>query len=145
MPRGRWMIGVLVELAGLGLIAGGVTQAVAATHRHVATAAELWVYDGRLTRGVLLVAGGVFMCMASGQIRRAAPCWRRLSRLGRVLFVGGYLLAATGLAVITQHASVRSFYVGFGLQVIGAVAVGIGGNTARPDLDPPSPHGCSGH
>jgi hypothetical protein len=143
VAKGRRLVGALMMLAGLGMVAGGITGA--AGHEHVATVAELEVYDTRLTKGVLLIAGGVFACVAGGQVFRAARHPGRLSRLGRVLLVGGYLLVAVGLAVAAKYTSVGGFSVGFGLQVVGAVAVGIGGSAARPDPGPPSSHGPSGH
>jgi hypothetical protein len=91
----------------------------------------LEMYSERLTKGVLLVTGGVFACMVGGHVCRAT--WRRGSstRLGHVLLVGGCLLVAAGLAVFTRHTSIAGFYVGFGIQVAGAVAVGVGGSGSR--------------
>lgn len=146
MARGLRLVGMLMVFAGLGLVAGGVVRAVAAAQGHVGTAADLEVYDARLTQGVLLAAGGVFACAAGGQVFRVVRRQGRLGRLGRVLLVGGYLLVAAGLAVLTRYDSVDGFYVGFGLQVAGAVAAGIGGSAARPDdPGPPLSHGPSGH
>jgi hypothetical protein len=137
---------MLMVFAGLGLVAGGVTRAVAAAQEHVGTVAGLEAYDARLTQGVLLAAGGVFACAAGGQVCRVARRPWRLGRAGRVLLGGGYLLVAVGLAVLTRYDSVGGFYVGFGLQVAGAVAAGVGGSAARPDdPGPPSSHGPSGH
>jgi hypothetical protein len=139
------VVGVLMVLAGMGLVAGGITHVAVPAHEDAVTAAEVEAYDARMTRGVLLIAGGVFACAGGGQVFRAARRRERLSRLGRVLLVGGYLLVAAGLAVVTRYDSVGGFYAGFGLQVVGAVAVGVGGSAVRPDPGPPSPHGPSGH
>jgi hypothetical protein len=145
VARGLRLVGALLVLAGLGMVAGGITRAAAAAHEDVATVAELDVYDARLTQGVLLAAGGVFACAAGGQVLRVARRPGRLSRLGRVLLVGGYLLVAAGLVVATHYDSVGGFYAGFGLQVAGAVAAGVGGSAARPGPGPPPSHGPSGH
>jgi hypothetical protein len=133
-------------LAGLGLAAGGITGLVVTGHEQVATAAELEKYDARLMKDILLLVGGVLACTAGGQVCRASRAGGgRLSRLGRVLLVGGYLSVAAGLAVFTRYESVGGFYVGFSLQVVGAVAVGVGGSALRRERGPRSSHKPSGH
>ncbi len=139
MARFLWALGLSMVLGGLGTVAYGVLCVVVAAHERVDTAAELEIHGARLTKGVLLVAGGVFACMVGGYVCRAA--WHqggsnRLDYLDYVLLVGGYLLVAAGLAVCTRHTSIAGFYVGFGIQVVGAVAVGIGGSRAQDDRCP---------
>ena len=132
-------------LAGLGLVAGGIAGLVVTGHQQVATAAEFEAYDARLTKNVLLVVGGVLACGAGGQAWRAARRSGSPSRLGCVLLVAGYLLVAAGLAVLTRYDSVGGFSVGFGLQVVGAVAVGVGGSAGRREGGTPPSHEPSGH
>ena len=56
-------------LGGLGTVAYGVLCVAVAAYERIDTAAELEIYSARLTKGVLLVAGGVFACMADGQCK----------------------------------------------------------------------------
>jgi hypothetical protein len=139
------VLSVLMVLGATGLVVGSVADLVATTHEHVATAAELENYDARLTRDLLLLASGVLAGAAGAQLFRAARHRVRLSWLGRVLLIGGYLLVAAGLAVFTRYESVAGFYAGFGLQVVGAVAVGASGSAGRRDRGTPRSHEPSGH
>jgi len=123
------VVGTLMVVAGLGLIVGGTICEIMAVREQVATLAGLEAHEARLTRDVLLIAGGVFACAAGVQLCIAARYRRKLSRLGRVLFVGGSLLVAVGLAVVVRHNSIEGFYVGLGLQMLGATLMGIGGNS----------------
>jgi peptidoglycan/LPS O-acetylase OafA/YrhL len=143
--RGLRVVGVLMVLAGLGLVADGITGLVVTSHEQVATTTELEAYNARLTKNVLLVVGGVLACAAGSQAWRAARSTGSPSRLGCVLLVGGYLLVAAGLAVLSRYDSVGGFSVGFGLQVVGAVAVGVGGSAVRRERGTPPSHEPSGH
>ncbi|WP_322760845.1 hypothetical protein [Frankia sp. Cr2] len=145
MAAGRWVVGVLIVLAGLAAVAAGIVGVAVAVHAQAAAVTEAGVDDARVTKGVLLVVGGLFGSVAGGQVCRSARHRGRLSRRGRVLFTGGYLLVAAGLAVVARHNSVGGFSVGFGLQALGAIAVGTGGNAVRRDSGPPSSHELSGH
>jgi hypothetical protein len=130
-------------LGGMGTVVYGVDCVVVAAHGRIDTAAGLELYGARLTRGVLLVTGGVFACMVGGHVCRVA--WNRgnFTGLGHALLVGGYLLVVAGLVVFARQSSAAGVGVGLGIQVVGAVAVGVGGSRVR-DGRRPRPSGDPG-